>query len=145
MTADRPLRRRLRQEREQLEYELLAPAASKAAASKGREDPEEPDEFRTAYQRDRDRILHTKAFRRLKHKTQVFINPEGDHFVTRLTHTLQVTQIGRAMATGLGLNEVSTPGEQWYAPKRVGTVVRGGVGSPTRSGQHRGPASCHPR
>ncbi len=66
---------------------------------------EDPDEFRTSFQRDRDRILHTKAFRRLKHKTQVFMNPDGDHYVTRLTHTMQVTQIGRAMAAGLGLNE----------------------------------------
>ncbi|MDP3984489.1 MAG: deoxyguanosinetriphosphate triphosphohydrolase [Acidimicrobiia bacterium] len=97
--------RRTRGEREHLEAELLAPAATKAAGSRGREIPEEDDEFRTAFQRDRDRILHTKAFRRLKHKTQVFINPEGDHFVTRLTHTLQVTQIGRAMAVALGLNE----------------------------------------
>jgi dGTPase len=64
-----------------------------------------PDEFRTAFERDRDRIIHSKAFRRLKHKTQVFLNPEGDHFVTRLTHTLQVTQISRALAAALSLNE----------------------------------------
>ena len=68
-------------------------------------DREEPDEFRTAFERDRDRILHSKAFRRLKHKTQVFINPEGDHYVTRLSHTLQVTQIARALAAALSLNE----------------------------------------
>ena len=73
--------------------------------SRGRARPEEPDEFRTAFERDRDRILHSKAFRRLKHKTQVFINPEGDHYVTRLTHTLQVTQISRSLAAGAGLNE----------------------------------------
>ncbi len=66
---------------------------------------EEPDLYRTAFQRDRDRIIHSKAFRRLKHKTQVFLNPEGDHYVTRLTHTLHVTQVGRAIAAGLGLNE----------------------------------------
>jgi dGTPase len=83
----------------------LAPAATRSAGTRGRERPEEPDEFRTAFERDRDRILHSKAFRRLKHKTQVFINPEGDHFVTRLTHTLQVTQIARALAAGLSLNE----------------------------------------
>ena len=66
---------------------------------------EPADVYRTPFQRDRDRILHSKAFRRLKHKTQVFINPEDDHFVTRLTHTLQVTQVGRALAAALGLNE----------------------------------------
>ena len=88
-----------------MENDLLAPAGTRSADSKGREVPEEPDEYRTAFERDRDRIVHTKAFRRLKHKTQVFINPEGDHFVTRLTHTLQVTQIGRSMAVALGLNE----------------------------------------
>jgi dGTPase len=97
--------RRQRIERERLENDLLAPAGTRSASSKGREVPEEPDEYRTAFERDRDRIVHTKAFRRLKHKTQVFINPEGDHFVTRLTHTLQVTQIGRSMAAALGLNE----------------------------------------
>ncbi len=96
---------RTRQERERLEDELLAPEATRSAASRGRAVPEEPDELRTAFERDRDRILHSKAFRRLKHKTQVFINPEGDHFVTRLTHTLQVTQVGRALAVALGLNE----------------------------------------
>jgi dGTPase len=99
---------RRRQERERLEHELLAPAATKADESGGREEPEEPDEYRTDFERDRDRVIHSKAFRRLKHKTQVFLNPEGDHYVTRLTHTLQVTQVGRAMATALGLNETLT-------------------------------------
>jgi dGTPase len=85
--------------------ERLAPEATRAANSRGRARPEEPDAYRTAFERDRDRILHSKAFRRLKHKTQVFINPDGDHFVTRLTHTLEVTQISRALAAALSLNE----------------------------------------
>jgi dGTPase len=82
----------------------LSPAAMRSTESRGRARPEPPDEFRTAYERDRDRIIHSKAFRRLKHKTQVFLNPEGDHFVTRLTHTLQVAQIARALAAALALN-----------------------------------------
>jgi dGTPase len=86
--------------------EGLAPAATRAVASRGRDRPEVEDPLRTAFERDRDRILHAKAFRRLKHKTQVFLNPDGDHFVTRLTHTLQVTQVARALARALGLNEV---------------------------------------
>ena len=85
--------------------ESLAPAATRSANSRGRRRDEQPDEFRTAFERDRDRILHSKAFRRLKHKTQVFINPDGDHFITRLSHTLQVTQISRALAAALSLNE----------------------------------------
>lgn len=94
-----------RERREAWELESLAPLATKAANSRGRAQPEEDDPIRTAFERDRDRIYHSKAFRRLKHKTQVFINPEGDHVVTRLTHTLQVTQIGRSLAVALGLNE----------------------------------------
>src|SRR6188508_2909639 len=97
--------RRDRQARETEEADRLAPSGTPSAVSRGREQPEVPDEYRTAFERDRDRILHSKAFRRLKHKTQVFINPEGDHFVTRLTHTLQVTQISRALAAALSLNE----------------------------------------
>jgi dGTPase len=85
--------------------ETLAPAAVRSARSRGRAVPEPEDPLRTAFERDRDRILHAKAFRRLKHKTQVFLNPDGDHFVTRLTHTLQVTQVARSLARALGLNE----------------------------------------
>lgn len=101
-----PLIRRTREDIEAAEAATLSPGATRT--SRGRREPEPPDEFRTPFERDRDRILHAKAFRRIKHKTQVFINPDGDHFVTRLTHTLQVTQIGRAMARYLGLNEPLT-------------------------------------
>ena len=85
--------------------ESLSPFAAKSRLSKGRLQPEEPSPTRTAFQRDRDRIIHCKAFRRLKHKTQVFIAPLGDHYVTRLTHTLEVSQIARSVARGLNLNE----------------------------------------
>lgn len=88
-----------------LEHEYLAPWASFSDSSAGRRVPESDCGIRTEYQRDRDRIIHCKAFRRLKHKTQVFINPEGDHFRTRLTHTLEVAQISRTIARALKLNE----------------------------------------
>jgi dGTPase len=96
-----------RELREQREREL-SPLASRSFESRGRESEEPPDPYRTEFERDRDRVLHSKAFRRLKHKTQVFINPEGDHFVTRMSHTLQVTQVARALAAALGLNETLT-------------------------------------
>lgn len=85
--------------------ECLSPYAAKSRLSQGRLKPEDPCVMRTAFQRDRDRIIHCKAFRRLKHKTQVFIAPSGDHYVTRLTHTLEVSQIARSIARALNLNE----------------------------------------
>ena len=94
-----------REDVEKREYEILSPLASKAAESKGRVHDEEQCEFRTVYQRDRDRIVHSKAFRRLIHKTQVFLAPETDHYRTRLTHTLEVAQISRTVARILAYNE----------------------------------------
>ena len=85
--------------------ESLSPYAQKSRLSRGRQRVEEPDSVRTAFQRDRDRIIHSKSFRRLKHKTQVFIAPSGDHYRTRLTHTLEVSQIARTIARALNLNE----------------------------------------
>ena len=88
-----------------VERETLSPRAALSEHSRGRLRPEVECPVRTVYQRDRDRIIHSTAFRRLKHKTQVFLAPEGDHYRTRLTHTLEVAQIARTIARGLRLNE----------------------------------------
>ena len=95
----------VREQIEAFERNTLSPRATLACDSKGREREEAEDDIRTCFMRDRDRIIHSKAFRRLKHKTQVFLSPEGDHYRTRLTHTLEVSQIARTIARGMNLNE----------------------------------------
>ena len=102
----------IRENMEQRERELLSPYASHSADTRGRDRPEEECDVRTAYQRDRDRILHCKAFRRMKDKTQVFLAPQGDHYRTRLTHTLEVSQIARTMPRHSGLMKI------WWKPLR---------------------------
>jgi dGTPase len=93
---------------ETIERDTLVARAARSAETRGRDREEAEDDIRPSYQRDRDRIIHCKAFRRLKHKTQVFLAPEGDHYRTRLTHVLEVTQIARTIAKSLRLNEVLT-------------------------------------
>ena len=90
---------------EENERKILSKNATLSSNSRGRKRPEEECEIRTCFQRDRDRIIHSQAFRRLKHKTQVFLSPSGDHYRTRLTHTLEVSQIARTIARSLQLNE----------------------------------------
>src|SRR5712692_5287627 len=87
------------------EEQAFSPHAAHSARSRGRVRPEPADSLRTVFQRDRDRIIHSKAFRRLMHKTQVFLAPEGDHYRTRLTHTLEVAQVARTICRALRLNE----------------------------------------
>lgn len=96
---------KIRERLEQQEYLLLSPYAAHSAESEGRNRAEAPCDLRTDFQRDRDRIIHCKSFRRLKFKTQVFLSPEGDHYRTRLTHTLEVAQVARTIARALRLNE----------------------------------------
>ncbi|NOT45483.1 MAG: deoxyguanosinetriphosphate triphosphohydrolase [Acidobacteria bacterium] len=98
----------IREALEQREREILAPQAARSAESRGRQRPEPEDDVRPAFQHDRDRIVHSKAFRRLKHKTQVFFAPAGDHYRTRLTHTLEVSQVARTVAKVLRLHEELT-------------------------------------
>ena len=98
----------IRERLESREHEFLAPQAAKSGASRGRQRAEPEDPIRPVFQRDRDRIIHSKAFRRLKHKTQVFLSPTGDHYRTRLTHTLEVSQIARSIAKVLRLHEELT-------------------------------------
>jgi dGTPase len=98
-------RQTVRERTEELEAQVLSERAALSANTKGRERDEELDDLRTTFHLDRDRIVHSKGFRRLKHKTQVFISPEGDHFRVRLTHTLEVSQIARTVARALRLNE----------------------------------------
>src|SRR5213595_3985416 len=96
---------RTREELEQLERQFLAPYAQFSADTRGREHAEDPPDWRTHYQRDRDRVIHSRAFRRLEYKTQVFLNGTGDHLRTRLTHTMEVAAISRNISRALRLNE----------------------------------------
>ena len=95
----------IRERTESLERQTLSPRACLSASSRGRAVEIAPCPMRTCFQRDIDRVVHCKSFRRLKHKTQVFLQPEGDHYRTRMTHTLEVSRIARTMARGLALNE----------------------------------------
>ena len=134
----------IREELEARELQFLAPQAARSADTRGRLRPESEDDMRPAFQRDRDRILHCKAFRRLKHKTQVFFAPAGDHYRTRLTHTLEVSQIARTIARALHLNEDlteavglghdlgHTPFGHW-GERALASLVPGGFAHPAQS------------
>ena len=108
MASSQVMKQSIREQLERREHDILAPQAAKSDRTKGRVRPEAEDPIRPAFQRDRDRVIHCKAFRRLKHKTQVFFAPTGDHYRTRLTHTLEVSQIARSIAKVLRLNEELT-------------------------------------
>lgn len=121
------------------EKQTLSPRASFSEKSRGRLLPEGECPVRTAYQRDRDRILHSNSFRRLKHKTQVFLSPEGDHYRTRLTHTLEVSQIARTIARALRLNEdlaeaVALGHDLGHTPSAMPVKKRSTKCSPAASG-----------
>ena len=123
-----------RESLERSERERLSPDACFADSSVGRLRPEEPDPLRTCFQCDRDRILHSKSFRRLAHKTQVFLAPEGDHYRTRLIHTLEVSQVARSIARPLGLNEDLT--EAIALGHDLGHTPFGHVGGRARAFAH---------
>ena len=125
----------LRQKQEEIESKILGPFATKSVDTKGRLKAEEKCDIRTDFQRDRDRIIHSKAFRRMKHKTQVFISPEGDHYRTRLTHTLEVAQIARSIARALSLNEDLT--EAIALGHDLGHTPFGHAGEETLNDLHR--------
>lgn len=125
----------LRERQEEIEDMILGPFAAKSANTKGRARREEKCDIRTDFQRDRDRIIHCKAFRRMKHKTQVFISPEGDHYRTRLTHTLEVAQIARTIARALSLNEDLT--EAIALGHDLGHTPFGHAGEETLNDLHR--------
>ncbi|MGI9533351.1 MAG: HD domain-containing protein, partial [Thermodesulfobacteriota bacterium] len=95
----------IREQYQEIEKQTLSPLAKLSSESKGRKIPEEPCEIRTPFQRDRDRIIHSKSFRRMKHKTQVFLSPTNDHYRTRLTHVIEVSQIARTISRALLLSE----------------------------------------
>ncbi len=125
----------LRERQEEIEKQILSPYATKSVDTRGRLRDEEKCDIRTDFQRDRDRILHCKAFRRMKHKTQVFISPEGDHYRTRLTHTLEVSQIARTIARALSLNEDLT--EAIALGHDLGHTPFGHAGEETLNSLHR--------
>ena len=136
----------LREQTEAMEREMLSPYACLSSQSKGRQVPLEPCPTRTCFQRDIDRIVHSKAFRRLKHKTQVFLEPEGDHYRTRMTHTIEVSRIARTIARGLRLNEDLAEAAAYghdlghtpfgHAGERVlAEIMPGGGGGPAGEGR----------